>query len=58
MIVDDLEKVLNKYRDRFDENFPVMLFRGTPEDELIQTVQKCLDDDKPFEPDLDDEADY
>ena len=56
--MDDLEKVLNQYRDRFGENFPVMLFRGTPEDELIQTVQKCLDDAKPFEPDLDDEADY
>ena len=57
--MDDLEKVLNQYRDRFGENFPVMLFRGTPEGELIQMIQKCLDEGELFaEPDLDDEADY
>lgn len=54
----NLEEVLNQYRERFDENFPVMLFRGTPEGELIQMVLKCLDEGKPFESDLDDEADY
>ena len=54
----NLEELLNEYRDRFGENFPVMLFRGTPEGDLIQMIQKCLSDDKPFEPDLDDMADY
>ena len=58
MIMDNLENALNEYRERFDENFPVMLFRSTPEDELIQTVRKCLAEGKPFEPDLDDMADY
>lgn len=54
----NLEDLLYEYRERFDENFPVMLFRGTPEDELIETVRKCLEDGRPFEPDLEDEADY
>ncbi len=54
----NLEDLLYEYRERFDENFPVMLFRGTPEDELIETVHKCLEEGRPFEPDLDDEADY
>lgn len=53
-----MEELLNEYRERFDESFPIMLFRGTPEDELIQMIQKCLSNGKPLEPDLDAEADY
>ena len=53
-----MEELLNEYRERFDENFPIMLFRGIPEDEVMQSIQKCLSDGKPFEPDLDTEADY
>lgn len=57
-MMDDLEKLLYQYRDRFDENFPIMVFRGTPDDELMRMIQKCLDDGKPIEVDLDDEAVY
>lgn len=53
-----MEELLNEYRERFDENFPIMLFRGIPEDEVMQIIQKCLSDGKPFEADLDTEADY
>lgn len=53
-----MEELLNEYRERFDENFPIMLFRGIPEDEVMQSIQKCLSDGKPFEADLDTEVDY
>lgn len=48
-----LKEWLLKYRDRFDENFPIFMLRGTPEDEVIEIIKKCLDQNNPFIVDFD-----
>ena len=53
-----MEKLLVEYREKFDEQFPIMLVRGMTDDEIIKIVQQCLDEDKPYEPTLVEGADY
>lgn len=50
--------LLDEYHERFGETFPLMLCRGMDEEDIIQIVQKCLDDGRPYEPDIDPDADY
>lgn len=52
------DKLLDEYQERFEENFPLMLCRTMEEDEIIKIIQKCLDDDEPYEPELNNDADY
>ena len=52
------DKMLDKYQERFEENFPLMLCRHMEEDEIIEIIQKCLDDDEPYDPELDPDANY
>lgn len=48
-----LEKYLQQYRETFGENFPLFAFMGE-EEEAIETIQRCLKDGKPYEPDVED----
>ena len=43
-----LDNYLQKYVDAFNENFPIYGFMGIPEDEIIQEIKKCLDENKPY----------
>ena len=52
------DKLIDEYQERFEENFPLMLCRHMEEDEIIEIIQKCLDDDEPYDPELDPEASY
>ena len=52
------DKMLDEYQERFEENFPLMLCRHMEEDEIIEVIQKCLDDDEPYDPELDPDANY
>lgn len=56
--MNEFDKILNEYRDRFGEAFPLMLCRHMDDDEIITTVKKCLDDGEPYNPELDPEANY
>ena len=53
-----MDALLDKYRTQFGEQFPLMLCRGMTDEEICQTVQKCLDDGKPYAPELDPDANY
>lgn len=53
-----MDTLLDEYRTRFGEQFPLMLCRGMTDDEICQTVQKCLDDGKSYTPELDPDANY
>ena len=53
-----LDELLNKYAEQFDDNFPIFAVRGKNEDEIIKIIQKCLDENKPFEPKYLDGVDY
>lgn len=44
-----LEQALEKYLDRFGQNFPIMAMRGTPESEIIDLIKKALDTGVPYE---------
>lgn len=43
-----LDELLNKYAEQFDDNFPIFAVRGKDEDEIIRTVQSCLQENKPL----------
>ena len=44
-----LEKLLNEYAERFNEAFPLF---SVPNDEkeVLEILQKCLADNKPYKP--------
>lgn len=53
-----LEKALEQYQEHFEENFPIMLCRTMEEDEIINIIEKCIENDEPYEPKLNKEANY
>lgn len=54
-----LDKLLNEYVEKFNENFPICLFRGKEDEEVIKMIQKCIDENKVLdEIELDNEAYY
>lgn len=44
-----LNELLSEYVDLFNENFPIFMMRGTPEDELITILKKCIEEKKPYQ---------
>lgn len=57
-IMDKLDRLLEEYQDHFEENFPLMLCRTMEDEEIIEIIEKCLEDDEPYEPELNEEANY
>lgn len=53
-----LDKALIAYVDRFKRNFPIFCMMGTPEGEIVQIIERCLRDDRPFRIRLDKNAVY
>lgn len=51
-------RLLEKYVDKFKENFPIFTVMGLEESEIKAMIQKCLDDNKPFEVKDDGKTDY
>ena len=50
----EIESALEAYADRFQENFPIMIFRGCTEKELIQIIRGCIEAGSPFsDPEVD-----
>lgn len=53
-----MDVLLEKYRARFGECFPLMLCMGMSDEEINQIIQQCLDKDTMYEPDIDSDMDY
>ena len=53
-----MEKLLNEYVKKFDDNFPMFLFRTVSEDEIKEIIKKCIDENKPYETNLDINSNY
>lgn len=51
-----MDKLLDEYKEKFGECFPLMLTRGMSEDDIIEIVKSCLKNNKPYE--VDEERDY
>ena len=56
--MDKLDKLLDRYQEHFEENFPLMLCRTMQDDEIIQINEDCFEKDEPYAPDLKAEANY
>lgn len=44
-----MNELLEKYQERFDESFPLMLFMGVDEEEIKAKIEECLESDEPYE---------
>ncbi len=53
-----MEQALNRYVDVFGENFPVMLFRTTPEPDIVKMIDDCIKNGVPCVPELDAACEY
>lgn len=54
-----LDEALNKYYDRFGENYPLGISENRTTDEIISDVELCIETgDKAEEPSYEDDADY
>lgn len=57
--MNELDLLLIEYVEKFNENFPIFLFRGKEDDEIISTIKKCIEENKVIdEIELDNEANY
>lgn len=56
--MDKLDKLLDEYQDHFEENFPLMLCRTMEDEEIIEIIEKCLENDEPYDPKLKKDANY
>ncbi len=43
-----LNEKLQEYKERFDDNFPVMCFMGVADEEIVKLINKALDNNKPY----------
>jgi hypothetical protein len=53
-----MEEKLNQYAEHFGENFPIFIARGLEEDEIIKIIDECIENDKPYEVESDNDSDY
>ena len=51
-----MDEIMDKYKERFGECFPLMLVMGMSDDEICELIKECLKNDKPYE--VDNDYDY
>ena len=44
-----MDKLLDKYKEKFGEYFPLMLTRGMSEGQICEEIKECLRNNKPYE---------
>lgn len=44
-----MDELLIQYANKFHENFPIFIVRDKSESEIEDIIQKCLDEDKPYQ---------
>lgn len=47
-----MEELMEQYREKFDDQFPLMLVQGLDDERIADLIRKCLISGKPYEPDL------
>ena len=53
-----LDELMHKYRETFNDQFPLMIVRNTSEQEIINMIEDCIKTGLPFEPEMDEDVDY
>lgn len=51
-----MDELLDKYKEKFRECFPLMLTMGMSEVQICEIIEECLRNNKPYEVDAD--SDY
>lgn len=46
---DGMEEYLEKYREMFDEQFPLMACLGMSEEDIIEEIQRCIEQNRLYE---------
>ena len=49
---------IKEYEEAFGEQFPLMLFQGAANEDIVAVVDACLEAGRPYEADLEDGAKY
>lgn len=47
-----MESKLQEYKDKFGEQFPLMMVRGMDDKDVVKLINDCLESEKPYEPDF------
>ena len=47
-----MDELLNKYIEKFDANFPLFMFKGVDDQEIINIIEKCINENKPYETEI------
>ena len=47
-----MEKLLQEYINKFDENFPLYLVMGMKEDAITKILEKSIETGVPYEPEM------
>lgn len=42
-----LDNMLDKYKEKFGESFPLFVYRNRTEAEILHTIQECLNTGEP-----------
>lgn len=45
----DIHDYLDQYKEKFDEQFPLMACLGMSEDEIIKEIQLCIEHNRLYE---------
>lgn len=53
-----MNELLEEYKKKFDDQFPLMMFMGVSEKDIKKEIKKCIDDGKPYDPETDDDILY
>ena len=48
-----MDELIDKYKEKFGECFPLMLTRGMSEEDIKEAIKECLKNNKPYEVDTD-----
>ena len=56
--MDEVDNLLEKYVERFEENFPIFLVLGMDGEEIHKLLEESLETGKPFRPELDPDKIY
>ena len=51
-----MDEIMDKYKERFGECFPLMLVMGMSDDKICELINECLKTNKPYE--VNNECDY
>lgn len=54
---EELDRLMDEYAERFDDQFPRMMMMSAPDEEVIAAIRQCLDTGQPFDPGLPEHVD-